>query len=119
MVTVVKINHEHANFTHYIGREWAGIPESPFHNPFHLGKDGNRDEVLLKFIFYWYAPEQKNLRDLARIMIDPNARLGCWCKPLDCHGDIIAGYLNWRFYDLGLLEKGQAGFDFGGPPNVF
>lgn len=85
MITVVKVRpggrcgHE----VHYIGRKWAGYGESVFHNPFHVGKDGDREEVLLKFAEYWYAPEQAWLRRKAFAMLAINDTLGCWCKPLD------------------------------------
>ena len=99
-IRVVKVNTKRPNFSIYIGREWAGLSESPFHNPFHVGKDGSRDEVILKFIGYWYAPKQWKLRETALIMIGPDDILGCWCKPLQCHGDIIAGYVTWRRKDI-------------------
>ena len=95
-VRVVKVNHSQSNFTRYIGRAWAGLPDSIYHNPFHVGKDGNRDEVLLKFILYWYSPLQLNIRTSALREIKETDVIGCWCKPLNCHGDIIAGYLDWK-----------------------
>jgi len=79
----------------YIGRAYSMEHESPYHNPFRIGKDGDRDEVLLKFIIYWYADEQRALRERAYREL-PFRILGCWCSPLPCHGDIIAGYVNWR-----------------------
>ena len=83
------------NYDVYIGRTFAEFAESIFKNPFHIGKDGDRDEVLLKFIEYWYAPEQTDIRHLAaKVLYDKT--LGCWCKPKSCHGDIIAGYVNWK-----------------------
>lgn len=96
MITVVRVDRRKINFNWYIGRAWAGFDESPYHNPFHLGKDGDRETVLIKFAAYWYAPEQKWLRDQAA-EIGPNDILGCWCKPLACHGDIIAGYVDWKY----------------------
>jgi hypothetical protein len=93
---VVAINARQSNFTHYIGRKWAGLPESPFHNPFHVGKDGNRIEVLRLFVMYWYAPEQTELRRLAVCTLPPEAILGCWCKPLECHGDVIKAYVEYK-----------------------
>ena len=86
----------------YIGRSWGDWPESIFHNPFHVGKDGTREEVLLKFIEYWYAPKQTLLRSLALDLIGENAILGCWCKPLECHGDIIAAYVTWKLQERQL-----------------
>lgn len=95
---VVKVrawkSHEYPG-VRYIGRAFAGWPESPFHNPFHVGRDGTRAEVLAKFIEYWYAPEQAALR-MAALQFSENEILGCWCRPLSCHGDIIVGYVQWK-----------------------
>jgi hypothetical protein len=104
MVTVIKIRSGTTTPYIYIGRDWAGHPQSVLHNPFHVGKDGNREEVLLKFIEYFYAPEQWKLRRMAFVMIQQNDVLGCWCKPKECHGDIIAGYLNWKYRELQDLQ---------------
>ena len=94
MVTVVKINRARNNYTIYGGREWAGIPGSPFQNPFHI-RNGVRGTAILDFVFYWYAPEQDYLRELA-MNLPEDAVIGCWCKPLDCHCDFVAGYVNWK-----------------------
>lgn len=92
--SVTAVNQE--NFDIYIGRKvTTRFAQSPFHNPFRIGYDGERAEVLLKFLNYWYAPEQKHLRELA-VKELVGKRIACWCKPLSCHGDIIAGYVNWR-----------------------
>lgn len=96
---MIKVVHcLHSSFTHYIGRAFAGFAESPFHNPFHVGKDGDRAEVMLKFAVYWYSPERRRLRLAAQILIPDDSVLGCWCHPKypDCHGDLIAGYLEWK-----------------------
>ena len=101
MITVIRVKagqrEQHSQkCTDYIGRAFGGWPCSVFHNPFHVGKDGTREDVIAKFAAYWYAPEQWALRHTADITIDDDAVLGCWCKPEACHGDIIAGYLNWK-----------------------
>lgn len=92
MTTVVHKSKPHGV---YIGRAYSFLPQSPYHNPFYLGRDGDREEVLLKFAEYWYAPEQVDLRAQARKEL-PYRILGCWCKPKACHGDVIAGYVNAR-----------------------
>lgn len=64
----------------YIGRP------SVFGNPFVIGKDGSRAEVIAKFREY----ARKNALLLQAIKALPDdAVLGCWCKPLACHGDVI------------------------------
>jgi hypothetical protein len=82
--------------TIYMGRRFAEFKGSPYCNPFPLRNEVDRFDCLLKFIIYWYAPEQKYLRDQALAEIPEDADLGCWCKPKSCHVDIIAGYLEWR-----------------------
>jgi hypothetical protein len=67
-------------FDVYIGRpsEWG--------NPFRVGIDGNRKEVLKKFS--QYINEHPELIEKAKKELK-GKRLGCWCKPLPCHGDIL------------------------------
>lgn len=107
MITVCKVRvwpAWHPPRVWYIGRPFGGWPGSDFHNPFHLGKDGNRAEVLAKFAAYWYAPEQAALRQRALRMPEDQI-LGCWCHPLPCHGHIIAGYINWKRQEASCKES--------------
>lgn len=69
----------------YIGRP------SKFGNPFEIGKDGTRKEVIDKFIDYFLSNESLKLAAKAELT---GKRLGCFCKPKACHGDIIAKYVN-------------------------
>lgn len=81
----------------YIGREYGGYPRSPFCNPKPLNPPGNRgqyrEDALIDFALYWFAPEQKALRMLAVAGLSDD--IMCWCAPLWCHGHIIAGYVEW------------------------
>jgi hypothetical protein len=94
---MTSVVHKSKPYGVYIGRQYSVLPQSPYHNPYHIGVDGTRDEVVDKFAVYWYAPEQAKLRALARKEL-PFRILGCWCRvPRErCHGEIIAGYVNWR-----------------------
>lgn len=60
-------------------------------NPYHIGKDGTRAEVLEKFRKLWM--NSPNLQALAKGVLK-GKRVGCWCKPLPCHLDIIAETVN-------------------------
>jgi Domain of unknown function (DUF4326) len=64
----------------YIGRP------SKWGNPFKLGTDGDRTAVLQRYR-KWLL-EQKEL--LAQLSELTGKTLACWCKPLSCHGDILA-----------------------------
>ena len=94
MIRVINVRKEFS--TVYLGREMKWHRQSPWHNPFHIGPDGDRQAVIEKFAVYFYAPEQKWLRDKAVVEIPFDAVLGCWCTPFPCHAEIVAGYLNWK-----------------------
>ena len=95
MASVVHCKKKKYNI--YAGRAYSMMPQSPYHNPYHIGRDGDRDEVILKFAIYWYAEEQRELRARARREASYSI-FGCWCDvpKQKCHAEIVAGYLNWR-----------------------
>jgi hypothetical protein len=100
MNKVVHVKKERYDIYMGRGMEWSVYwPESPWHNPFRIkgfGTEYSRDGVIIKFAEYFYAPEQKWLRDKALAEISSDAVLGCWCAPARCHSDIVAGYLEWK-----------------------
>jgi hypothetical protein len=68
------------NCATYIGRG------SRWGNPFVIGRDGDRAEVIAKFKEY----------AIARLEVDKNwlvplvgGDLICFCAPLACHGDVL------------------------------
>jgi hypothetical protein len=63
----------------YIGRP------SIWGNPFAIGKDGNREEVIEKY--RQWIQTQPNL--LAQLPTLKGKVLGCWCHPNKCHGDVL------------------------------
>jgi hypothetical protein len=89
MTSVVHKSKGHGIF---IGPQYSMLPQSLYSNPFH----GKPDAVLL-FAVWWYHEDQRRLRALARKDL-PFRILGCVCKvPRErCHGEIIAGYVNYR-----------------------
>ncbi len=54
-------------------------------NPFVLGKDGNRRQVI-DLYREWVLGQPKVLEKLPTLS---GLRLGCHCKPLACHGDVL------------------------------
>ena len=69
----------------YIGRPTV------YGNPFHIGRDGDRDAVLLKYWEWFYAQARKSFRAEVRRELKDKV-LVCWCAPAKCHGDVIAAY---------------------------
>jgi len=64
----------------YIGRP------SIWGNPFAIGVDGSREDVVDKYEKYILSNEKL----LARIGELKGKVLACWCKPQACHGDVLA-----------------------------
>lgn len=63
----------------YIGRP------SKWGNPFHIGVDGNRLQVINKYR-EWILNQPELLKDLHEL---ENMTIACWCKPQLCHGDVL------------------------------
>lgn len=68
--------------------------DSPFANPYKVGKDGTREEVIAKYVAYMTAKIESSplLYEQLRSMKGKN--LGCWCAPDSCHGDILAYWID-------------------------
>lgn len=75
----------------YIGRP------SVWGNPFKLGRDGTRDDVISKYQ-EWILRHPQLLDRLRELK---GKRLGCWCKPEACHGDVLVELAD-SLPDLGL-----------------
>jgi Domain of unknown function (DUF4326) len=70
----------------YIGRPNRGLPGSKWRNPFHIGRDGDREEVITKFA-RWFVTQQQLVDALHELRGNV---LGCWCAPNACHGHFLA-----------------------------
>lgn len=65
---------------------------SIYGNPFKIGRDGDRKQVISKYREYFYKRlTDSKFRD--SILSLKGKILGCYCKPLDCHLDVIVEYL--------------------------
>lgn len=74
------------------GAVYVGRP-SKWGNPFVVGKDGTRAEVVAKYREWINAPEQARLRAEARIELR-GRDLVCWCAPELCHADVLLEIAN-------------------------
>ena len=82
------VNRRTDKYDVYIGRPTC------FGNPFKIGKDGTREEVIEKYREYFYCKLETNPLFKGRVLELKGKTLACWCKPDACHGDVIANYLN-------------------------
>jgi len=67
---------------------------SIFGNPFFINKHGNRLDVIEYYRLYFYARLQRDPQFKKEVHKLKDKILGCWCKPLPCHADIIVNYLD-------------------------
>jgi len=66
---------------------------SPFGNPFIIGRDGTRKDVIIKYKKYFYKKLEDNCIFKMAVEKLKGKTLGCWCVPKSCHGDVIIEYL--------------------------
>jgi hypothetical protein len=71
------------------GAVYIGRP-SIWSNPFVIGKDGSRDDVIAKYET-WLLGNRKLVDQLAALA---GKDLVCWCAPARCHGDVLVRLAN-------------------------
>jgi len=96
------VNLRKEKYTIYIGRRDGTTPH--WGNPFPIGPYCTRDESISRFRAWLRGDNAEYLE------IEPSRRgwildnieslrgetLGCFCKPLDCHGDVYIEILSGR-----------------------
>ena len=76
----------------YVGRgSFHGLPNSKWSNPFRIGVDGNRQEVIAKYADWLDGMVFNDLLDLDELA---GKDLVCWCAPLPCHADVLLELAN-------------------------
>lgn len=59
-------------------------------NPFVIGRDGTRGQVVERYE-QWLLAQPQMLAALGELA---GQILGCWCAPHACHGDVLARLAN-------------------------
>lgn len=88
--TVVNLYRE--PYDVYIGRPGKG-QDGYFGNPFPPGKDMAREDSIDTFRAYFLERLKSDAEFSAQVETLRGKRLGCFCKPKACHGDVIVAYL--------------------------
>ena len=83
LARVVNLSKEDCDV--YIGRP------SKWGNPYKLGRDGTRFEVILKYRAYVTEQIDNGVLDISELQ---GKRLGCYCAPKACHGDVLTELAN-------------------------
>ena len=98
---IIIVNKHHGKSGEYIGRG------SPLGNPFVIGKDGTREQVIAKYRV-WLNEQimRKNpvvLDELNRLgnkaINEKGLALQCFCYPKPCHGEVIKEKLVKAMYN--------------------
>ena len=84
MTIAVNIKHEKCDV--YCGRG------SPFGNYYVIGRDGTRADVIEKYRV-WFNKRLTDPEFRDKVLSLKGKRLGCYCKPLNCHLDVIIEFL--------------------------
>lgn len=90
MKTTTVVHVKQAIFEVYIGRP------SKWGNPFVIGKDGTREEVIAKYE-QWIRQNPVLMDALPELK---GKTLACWCSPQVCHGDVLVKLVRERLYEL-------------------
>ncbi len=89
MVSTTVVHNLHGEFDVYIGREVPehGLSASKWGNPFVLEDDGDaeRDRSISAYR-EWVTKQPELMASLDELR---GQRLGCWCAPKRCHGDVL------------------------------
>src|ERR1051326_5882680 len=86
---VVNLKHGRPQGSIYIGRAQNGY-DGYWGNPFKLGRDGNREEVLQKYDEWLSHKIQSDILFRSRLYTLRGKVLACFCIPEKCHGMRLA-----------------------------
>ena len=76
-------------FDVYIGRP------GPWGNPFVIGEDGSRDEVIAKYRSHLWERVKASPEFVSKLASLHGKVLGCYCAPQPCHGDVLVRASAW------------------------
>ncbi len=73
----------------FVEKERWPKEDSVWANPFKIGADGTREEVLAKYETYICQRLDKEPALKEALFALQGKTLGCWCAPEPCHGHIL------------------------------
>ena len=83
---------------------------SIYGNPYVIGRDGTREEVIEKFRRYFYERIKRDEAFLIAVIKLRDQRIGCCCAPDPCHGDIYVEFLERPIEDeylRGIMNRDE------------
>ena len=97
-----------AEYDVYIGR--PRDPDAPlgWGNPFRIGRDGSRAEVIAKYRAWLWDQCQSEEWFIDELATLHGKTLGCFCAPQPCHGDVLLKAAAWAFNELIAHDKANS-----------
>jgi hypothetical protein len=78
----------------FVNKQRYPPKDSIWYNPYKIGKDGNRNEVIQKYETYIRNRLQTEVELKEELQKLKNKHLGCWCYPEPCHGNVLLKILD-------------------------
>lgn len=80
-----------------LGQVYIGRP-SQWGNPFRIGPDGDREQVIERFEAWMRSSPDAGARRIRRdVHLLHGKVLGCFCAPEACHGEVLARWAKVKF----------------------
>ena len=104
-MTISIANARSARAGEYVGRAFAGFPQSPLANPYKVTHDWHDRDGIIRRYASWLTrqhvagnnPVTHELQRLAQIWQDTGElTLVCWCCPEHCHAEVIRDFILQR-----------------------
>ena len=76
-------------------------------NPFQIGRDGDRGEVIEKYRRWLWKEVKAGRIALADLAALHGKRLGCWCAPQACHGEVLEAAAMWALAEQARRLAGR------------
>lgn len=110
MITVVNVRFDHDPQIVYIGRRMPGRPGSPLGNPFKIGAVADPIDQYRRWLWNQMQSDTSAMREVDRLArlhrSSVDIKLGCWCAPQPCHGDVVKRAIEWLASALDVAAKG-------------
>ena len=76
-------------------------------NPFQIGPDGDREEVIEKYRRWLWKEVKASRISVADLASLHGKTLGCWCAPQTCHGEVLEAASVWALSEQARRLAGR------------
>ena len=92
-MTTTVVNLRREPYDVYIGRAGHGN-DGYFGNPLRLGTEKDRDAVIEQYRVWFLRRVEADPEFRRRVLALRGKRLGCFCFPKRCHGNVMAEWID-------------------------